>query len=176
MPFLRRGPEDALGKLPPPDGAGRGEVRPLLEEDYRYAKEVAATYRRERKWGVLLSPAFGFLAPERLAGWMVGDGLDARLQLQLHKLVWDRTGEECEEVTTGGKPVGIALVSGGMDSLVMAEFCTRESDLACSRQLRTTHRGEGAPLLPGRRGVPEDPPSRRLVADIGYLKRIGGSA
>jgi len=47
-------------------------------------------------------------------GWMIGDGLDARLQLQLHKLVWGRTGEECDEVTTGGKPIGIALVSGGM--------------------------------------------------------------
>jgi 7-carboxy-7-deazaguanine synthase len=74
----------------------RDEVKFVISstEDYRYAKEVAARYRRERKWGVLLSPAFGFLAPERLAGWMVGDGLDARFQLQLHKLVWgpDRRG------------------------------------------------------------------------------------
>ncbi len=74
----------------------RDEVKFVIssEEDYRYAKEVAARYRHERKWGILLSPAFGILAPERLAGWMVGDGLDARLQLQLHKLVWgpDRRG------------------------------------------------------------------------------------
>ena len=34
------------------------------------------------------------LTPEKLAGWMVGDALDARFQLQLHKLVWgpDRRG------------------------------------------------------------------------------------
>ena len=74
----------------------RDEVKFVIssEEDYRYAKEVAARYRRERKWGILLSPAFGFLPPERLAGWMVADGIDARLQLQLHKLVWgpDRRG------------------------------------------------------------------------------------
>lgn len=74
----------------------RDEVKFVLssEEDYRYAKEVTARYRRERRWGVLLSPAFGLLPPERLAGWMVGDGLDARLQLQIHKLVWapDRRG------------------------------------------------------------------------------------
>ena len=74
----------------------RDEVKFVISspEDYRYAKEVAARYRRERKWGVLLSPAFGVLPPERLAGWMVADGLDARLQLQLHKLVWgpDRSG------------------------------------------------------------------------------------
>ena len=42
---------------------------------------------------VVVNGAMTF-APERLAGWMVGDGLDARLQLQLHKLVWgpDRRG------------------------------------------------------------------------------------
>jgi 7-carboxy-7-deazaguanine synthase len=74
----------------------RDEVKFVIssEEDYRYAKDVAARYRREKKWGILLSPAFGFLPPERLAGWMVADGIDARLQLQLHKLVWgpDRRG------------------------------------------------------------------------------------
>lgn len=74
----------------------RDEVKFVIssEEDYRYAKEVTARYRRERKWDVLLSPAFGLLAPERLAGWMIGDGLDARFQLQLHKIVWgpDRRG------------------------------------------------------------------------------------
>lgn len=64
------------------------------EEDYRYAKEIISRYRREVPFSVLLSPAFGFLSPEKLAGWMVGDGLDARFQLQLHKLVWgpDRRG------------------------------------------------------------------------------------
>ncbi|MFA6148606.1 MAG: radical SAM protein [bacterium] len=68
----------------------RDEVKFVIssEEDYRYAKEIAARYRRDRKWGILFSPAFGLLAPERLAGWMIGDGLDARFQLQLHKLVW----------------------------------------------------------------------------------------
>jgi len=74
----------------------RDEVKFVISsgEDYRYAREIAARYRREKKWGILLSPAFGILAPEKLAGWMVGDGLDARLQLQLHKLVWgpDRRG------------------------------------------------------------------------------------
>jgi 7-carboxy-7-deazaguanine synthase len=74
----------------------RDEVKFVIssEEDYRYAKEVMARNRHERKWDILLSPAFGLLAPERLAGWMIGDGLDARFQLQLHKLVWgpDRRG------------------------------------------------------------------------------------
>ena len=63
-------------------------------EDYHFAREVLERYRRDTSWGVLLSPAFGFLPPEKLAGWIVGDGLDARFQLQLHKIVWgpDRRG------------------------------------------------------------------------------------
>lgn len=68
----------------------RDEVKFVIasEEDYRYAKEIIAKYRVKAPFTFLLSPAFGFLPPEKLAGWMVGDALDARFQLQLHKLVW----------------------------------------------------------------------------------------
>jgi len=74
----------------------RDEVKFVVssEDDYQYAREVIAKYRNGRDFKVLISPAFGLLPPERLAGWMVGDALDARFQLQLHKLVWgpDRRG------------------------------------------------------------------------------------
>ncbi len=68
----------------------RDEVKFVIasEEDYRYAKEILSRYRREIRFAILFSPAFGFLPPEKLAGWMVGDALEARFQLQLHKLVW----------------------------------------------------------------------------------------
>ncbi|MDA8121539.1 MAG: radical SAM protein [Deltaproteobacteria bacterium] len=68
----------------------RDEVKLVIatEEDYRYAREIMARYRVKTPFTFLLSPAFGFLPPEKLAGWMVGDALDARFQLQLHKLVW----------------------------------------------------------------------------------------
>jgi 7-carboxy-7-deazaguanine synthase len=68
----------------------RDEVKLVIasEEDYRYAREILAKYCVKATFTVLLSPAFGFLPPEKLAGWMVGDALDARFQLQLHKLVW----------------------------------------------------------------------------------------
>jgi 7-carboxy-7-deazaguanine synthase len=76
--------------------SARDEVKFVLssEEDYRFAREVIRKYGREQPFKVLLSPAFGLLPPERLAGWMVGDAIDARFQLQLHKLVWgpDRRG------------------------------------------------------------------------------------
>lgn len=68
----------------------RDEVKFVIasEEDYRYAKEVLAKYCAKVLYAVLLSPAFGLLSPEKLAGWMLGDRLDARFQLQLQKLVW----------------------------------------------------------------------------------------
>jgi 7-carboxy-7-deazaguanine synthase len=72
------------------------EVKFVLssEEDYRFAREVIRKYGTEGPFKVLFSPAFGLLPPERLAGWMIGDTVDARFQLQIHKLVWgpDRRG------------------------------------------------------------------------------------
>ena len=74
----------------------RDEVKFVLssKEDYRFAREVIRKYGKAHPFTALLSPAFGLLLPEKLAGWMVGDSLDARFQLQLHKLVWgpDRRG------------------------------------------------------------------------------------
>jgi 7-carboxy-7-deazaguanine synthase len=32
---------------------------------------------------------FGQLDPKTLAAWLLEDGVRARLQLQLHKLIWD---------------------------------------------------------------------------------------
>jgi 7-cyano-7-deazaguanine synthase len=75
------------------------------------------------------------------------------------------------------KPLGIALVSGGMDSLVMAAFCRRESELALLH-VNYGQRTEARELacFDAIAEFLEVPPSRRLVADIGYLKAIGGSA
>jgi 7-carboxy-7-deazaguanine synthase len=38
---------------------------------------------------VLLSPSHGELAPRQLAEWILEDRLPVRLQLQLHKLLWN---------------------------------------------------------------------------------------
>lgn len=59
------------------------------EEDFRWAVEHIREYRLDRKVGaVLFSPAFGKVAPRDLARWVLECGLEARMQLQLHKLVW----------------------------------------------------------------------------------------
>jgi 7-carboxy-7-deazaguanine synthase len=37
---------------------------------------------------VLLSPSFDVLDPRALVGWMLRDKLPARLNLQIHKMIW----------------------------------------------------------------------------------------
>jgi 7-carboxy-7-deazaguanine synthase len=44
-----------------------------------------------RAAAILLSPVHGELDPKMLAEWMLADRLPARLQLQLHKYIWDPT-------------------------------------------------------------------------------------
>jgi 7-cyano-7-deazaguanine synthase len=64
-----------------------------------------------------------------------------------------------------------------MDSLVMAQFCRRESELAVLH-VNYGQRTEEKELacFHAIADFLEVPAPRRLVADIGYLKKIGGSA
>lgn len=58
------------------------------EDDYRWSREVIRRERIEGRVHVLLSPAWGQVDPKELARWMLADGLDARLSLQIHKVIW----------------------------------------------------------------------------------------
>ncbi len=60
------------------------------EDDYRYACDFLAGHKlRERVDEIIFSPVFGQLSPRALAEWVLRDGLDVRLGLQLHKFIWD---------------------------------------------------------------------------------------
>ncbi len=59
-------------------------------EDYDWARFKLDEYRlAERVGDVLFSPSFGDLNATELAGWILADNLPVRLQLQLHKLLWN---------------------------------------------------------------------------------------
>ena len=71
-------------------------------EDYEYARDFIRNNALEGRVGeILLSPAFSktptperttencLLDPRELVEWMLADGLDARLSLQIHKYVWE---------------------------------------------------------------------------------------
>ena len=57
--------------------------------DYEWAKQIMAEHALAEKAQVLLSPVFGELDPRELAEWILADRLPARLQIQLHKYLWD---------------------------------------------------------------------------------------
>ncbi|MHB1185780.1 MAG: radical SAM protein [Desulfobulbia bacterium] len=56
--------------------------------DYDWAKAMIADHRLAERATLILSPVIGRLAPALLAEWLMADALPARLQLQLHTLLW----------------------------------------------------------------------------------------
>jgi 7-carboxy-7-deazaguanine synthase len=82
----------------------RDEVKFVItnRDDYEYARDFIRSNALEgRVGGVLLSPAFSktpsperttencLLDPRELVEWMLADGLNARLSLQIHKYIWE---------------------------------------------------------------------------------------
>ncbi len=62
----------------------------LDENDYRYAREFMARHELAgRVDEITYSPVFGQLPPRQLAEWILRDGLNVRLGLQLHKFIWE---------------------------------------------------------------------------------------
>lgn len=58
--------------------------------DYEFAAVFLERHAaREKVRAVTFSPVFGQLDPRELAEWILADGLDVRLGLQLHKFIWD---------------------------------------------------------------------------------------
>jgi 7-carboxy-7-deazaguanine synthase len=66
------------------------EVKFVIQDrrDYDYARDVIERYNLSSRCPVLLSPVHGVLEPIALSEWMMTDRLSARLQLQLHKILW----------------------------------------------------------------------------------------
>jgi 7-carboxy-7-deazaguanine synthase len=56
--------------------------------DYDWAKEKIKSHQLTPNYTVLLSPVWDTLPPDRLASWILEDGLQVRIQLQLHKILW----------------------------------------------------------------------------------------
>jgi len=77
---------DLLRDLRPGDA-----VKFVLEDeaDYRWAVDLIRTQELGGRAEVLLSPVHGHLDPKNLVEWMLRDRLPARLNLQLHKYIWD---------------------------------------------------------------------------------------
>jgi len=58
------------------------------EADFRWSVDVVRTHRLEGRAQVLFSPVWGKVTPADLARWLLASGLEARLSLQVHKVIW----------------------------------------------------------------------------------------
>jgi 7-carboxy-7-deazaguanine synthase len=56
--------------------------------DFDWAARVVREHDLASRVPVHLSPVYGELDPARLADWVIGSGLNVRLNLQLHKTLW----------------------------------------------------------------------------------------
>jgi 7-carboxy-7-deazaguanine synthase len=68
------------------------EVKFVIRDraDYEFAKQIVEQYALPgRVAAVLFSPVHVDLDPQQLAAWILADRLTVRLQLQLHKYIWD---------------------------------------------------------------------------------------
>jgi 7-carboxy-7-deazaguanine synthase len=57
--------------------------------DFDWSAAMIHTHKLERRCTLLMSPVFGRLEPVDLAGWILTSGLPVRMQLQLHKHIWE---------------------------------------------------------------------------------------
>jgi 7-carboxy-7-deazaguanine synthase len=76
-----------LDQLRPTD-----EIKFVVKDraDYEYARDVVATRALAgRCAAVQFSPVHGVLDAKQLAAWVLEDRLKVRVQLQLHKFIWD---------------------------------------------------------------------------------------
>ena len=68
------------------------EVKFVINDrrDYEYARDVIARHELARRAAAIhLSPVHGVMDARSLAEWVLADNLPVRVQLQLHKYIWD---------------------------------------------------------------------------------------
>ena len=76
-----------LDRLSPID-----EVKFVIRDraDYEYARDIVSKHELDRKVAaVLFSPVHGVLDPRTISEWVLADRLAVRVQLQVHKYIWD---------------------------------------------------------------------------------------
>ena len=71
----------------------RDEIKFVLKDrtDYEWMKATIREHALEPRVGALLaSCVFGELSPKELVAWVLADRLNVRVQLQMHKYIWDK--------------------------------------------------------------------------------------
>ena len=58
------------------------------EYDWRWSLDVIRRHRLEGRVAILVSPVHGAVDAKDVARWILESGVDARMNLQLHKIIW----------------------------------------------------------------------------------------
>jgi 7-carboxy-7-deazaguanine synthase len=70
----------------------RDEIKFVIgsREDYLYAQNIMSLIRKKnlKIKPALFSPLYNQMDPKLLAEWILADQMDARMQIQLHKIIW----------------------------------------------------------------------------------------
>jgi 7-carboxy-7-deazaguanine synthase len=74
-----------IAKLTPKD-----EVKFVIQnkDDFLWAEKTIREYKIEKKCNVIMSTVFGVMCRKELATLILQSGLNIRMQIQLHKLIW----------------------------------------------------------------------------------------
>ena len=69
----------------------RDEVKFVIKDrhDFDWACDIIQKRELQNKVHLLFSPVFGELEPQRLAEWILGKNIQVRMQLQIHKYIWN---------------------------------------------------------------------------------------
>jgi 7-carboxy-7-deazaguanine synthase len=71
--------------------ADKDEVKFVIADfaDWNYSLDIIERHELyTRTKAILISPAWGVVDLQKLAGWITESGADVRMQLQLHKYIW----------------------------------------------------------------------------------------
>ena len=59
------------------------------QRDFAWTVETIRRHQLQERFTVLLSAVFGSVTPLELANWLLASGLQVRMQMQMHKYIWD---------------------------------------------------------------------------------------
>ena len=62
-------------------------------EDFNWAKEMLNKYSLNEKCSILFSPTFGKIDPSLIVEWILEGDIPVRIQLQMHKHIWESEGK-----------------------------------------------------------------------------------
>ena len=62
-------------------------------EDFDWAKKMLNKYSLNEKCSILFSPTFGKIDPSLIVEWILEGDIPVRMQLQMHKQIWESEGK-----------------------------------------------------------------------------------